>query len=61
MQPKDLAKTQWQTKLMIDILKTYMSLRKSHFYTCEGGLKREKISDELIVISGWLEELEKEE
>lgn len=49
---------EYQKKLMIRILKTYMSLRRSHFMVCTNGLKREKMSDELIVIKGWLKELE---
>ncbi len=55
--PRRLAGTRYQLKLMLEILKTYMSLRKSHFISCHSGLKQKKISDELIILEGWIEEL----
>ncbi len=53
-----IAQTDYQKKLLLKILKNYLKLRKSHFLEINGGLKREKICDELIVIRGWIQELE---
>lgn len=44
--------TEYQVDFLIKVLKKYKNLRKSHLYITEGGYKREKICDELVLIEG---------
>ena len=51
--------TDWQVKWLIKVLKNYINLRKSHFISVEGGMKREKITEELVLVQGLIEYLSK--
>ena len=53
-----LEMTNYQRKLMIKILKNYKDLRKSHFYEIRNSVKAAKICDDLVIVDGWIEELE---
>lgn len=52
MYTKKLELTEYQINLLIKILRNYIKLRKSHFFSINAGLKQKKITDELVVIEG---------
>jgi len=42
--------TRSQVDWLIKILRNYKKLRKSHFLEINGGLKREKVTNELVLV-----------